>query len=62
MAKLPPRLTPAQTARVVETAWSDRPPFNQVLLRHGLGPGELMRLMRRELTPSAFRLWSQRTR
>ena len=62
VAKPVPRLTPEQTARVVETAWDDRPPFHQVLLRHGLGAGELMRLMRRELTPSAFKLWSQRTR
>ncbi|MEO6410188.1 MAG: DUF2805 domain-containing protein [Burkholderiaceae bacterium] len=62
MAKRAPRLTPEQTARVVETAWYDHPPFHQVLLRHGLGAGELMRVMRRELTPSAFKVWSQRMR
>ena len=62
MAKPVPRLTPEQIARVVETAWRDRPPWNEVLMRHGLGHGELVQVMRRELTPSAFRLWSRRAR
>ena len=62
MARPVPRLTPEQIAQVIATAWDDRPPFNTVLARHGLGPGELVRLLRQQLTPSAFKLWSARTR
>lgn len=62
MAKPVPLLSPDEVARVVETAWRDQPPFNLVLLRHGVGPGELVRLMRRQLTPSAYKLWSRRIR
>ena len=61
MAKPAPRLSAADIARVIETAWDDRPPFNAVLLRHGLSEGQLVALLRRELTPNAYRLWVQRS-
>ena len=60
MAKPVPRLTPAEAARIVATAWDDRPPYHRVLMAHGLTEGQLLQLMRRELTPSAFKLWKQR--
>ncbi len=60
MAKPVPRLTPAEVERIVATAWQDRPPYHRVLIEHGLGTGPLLQLMRRELTPSAFKLWKQR--
>jgi uncharacterized protein (TIGR03643 family) len=62
MAKPVPRLSAADIARVIATAWVDEPPFNQVLMRHGLTPGQLVQLLKRELTPSAFKLWNARTR
>ena len=62
MAKPVPRLSADEIARVIATAWDDRPPFDRVLREHGLGPGQLVQLLRRELTPSAFRLWTARTR
>ena len=62
MAKPVPRLTPDQIARVIATAWDDRPPFNAVLMGHGLTQGQLVQLLERELTPTAFKLWSARTR
>jgi len=61
MAKPIPRLSPADIARVIETAWDDRPPFQAVLLSHGLLPGQVFQLLKRELTPSAFKLWTTRT-
>ena len=39
MAKPAPRLTPAEIQRVIATAWDDRPPFNAVLMAHGLTEG-----------------------
>lgn len=57
MAKPIPRLTPDAIQRVIATAFEDRPPYHRVLLQHGLGQGELVQLMKRELTPSAYKLW-----
>lgn len=60
MAKPVPRLSAAETQRVIAVAWDDRPPFHAVLMSHGLSEGQLVQLLRRELTPNAFRLWSTR--
>jgi uncharacterized protein (TIGR03643 family) len=62
MAKPIPRLAPAEIERVIATAWDDRPPFNAVLVSHGLTQGQLVQLLKRELTPNAFKLWTARTR
>jgi uncharacterized protein (TIGR03643 family) len=62
MAKPVPRLTPAQIERVIATAWDDRPPFNAVLMAHGLTEGQLVQLLKRELTSNAFKVWTARTR
>ncbi|WP_077035153.1 DUF2805 domain-containing protein [Pelomonas sp. KK5] len=58
MAKLPPRLSPEEKKRVVATAWEDMPPYPKVQLEHSIGPGELVALMKRELTPAAYKLWA----
>lgn len=60
MAKPAPRLDAAELARVIATAWDDRPPFNAVLLNHGLNEGQVVALLKRELTPSAYSAWTQR--
>ena len=60
MAKPAPCLTSAEIARVIETAWDDRPPFNAVLLQHGLNEGQVVSLVERELTPNAYKVWLQR--
>ena len=62
MAKPVPRLTPAEIQRVIEIAWDDRPPFPAVLRSHGLSPGQVVQLLKRELTPNAFKVWTARTR
>ncbi|MDN3919101.1 DUF2805 domain-containing protein [Roseateles violae] len=62
MAKLPPRLSPEETQRVVATAWDDLPPYNRVLMEHGIGPGELVALMKRALSPAAYKQWAARAK
>jgi uncharacterized protein (TIGR03643 family) len=62
MAKPIPRLPPAEIARVIATAWDDHPPFNAVLMAHGLTQGQLVQLLKRELTPSAYKLWVARSK
>lgn len=60
MAKPAPRLNPEQIQAVIATAWDDHPPFNAVLLQHGLNEGQVVSLLKRELTPNAYKLWVQR--
>lgn len=60
MARPVPRLSAAEIASVIAIAWDDRPPFRAVLLAHGLGEGQVMQLLKRELTPNAFKTWKAR--
>lgn len=60
MAKTAPRLSPDEIKRVIATAFEDVPPYNRVMLEHGVGHGELVALLKRELTPSAYKLWAAR--
>jgi uncharacterized protein (TIGR03643 family) len=60
MAKTAPRLAPDEIQRVIATAWDDKPPYNKVLLQHGIGHGALVALLKREMTPAAFKLWTAR--
>ncbi len=62
MAKTVPPLTAAQIAGTIEVAWDDRPPFNRVLRECGLSHGQVVQLLRRELTPNAFKAWTARTK
>ena len=60
MAKPAPRLSPDEIKAVIATAWDDRPPVNAVLRAHGLSHGEVVALLKRELTPSAYKTWQAR--
>jgi uncharacterized protein (TIGR03643 family) len=62
MAKPIPRLSPDEIQRVIATAWDDRPPYPQVLRQHGLLPGQLVQLLKRELTSNAYKVWVARTK
>lgn len=62
MAKPVPRLSAEEIQRVIAVAWDDRPPFHAVMRSHGLSPGQVVQLLKRELTPNAFKVWTARTR
>jgi uncharacterized protein (TIGR03643 family) len=62
MAKPVPRLSPEEIQRIIAVAWDDRPPFPAVLRSHGLSHGQVVQLLKRELTPSAFKTWQARIR
>jgi uncharacterized protein (TIGR03643 family) len=62
IAKLAPRLSAEEIRSVIALAWDALPPFADVMTRHGISPGQVVALMRRELTPNAFKIWSARTR
>jgi uncharacterized protein (TIGR03643 family) len=62
MAKPAPKLSPDEIQRVIATAFEDSPPYTKVLLMHGIGHGELVALLKRQLTPAAYKLWAARGR
>jgi uncharacterized protein (TIGR03643 family) len=55
-----PVLTAEQTDRIIEMAWEDRTPFEAILAQFGLRENEVIRLMRREMKPSSWRMWRAR--
>jgi len=53
-------LTAPATDRIIEMAWEDRTPFEAILAQFGLRENEVIRLMRRELKHTSWRLWRAR--
>ena len=53
-------LTDSEVSRVVEMAWEDRTPFEVIEATFGLSESETIKLMRREMKASSFRLWRKR--
>lgn len=46
--------------RIVEMAWEDRTTFDAIELQFGMSEGQVIRLMRREMKPSSWRMWRKR--
>lgn len=49
-----------QKDRIIEMSWEDRTPFEAIEFQFGITESEVIKVMRRELKPSSFRLWRQR--
>ena len=49
-----------QLDRVIEMAWEDRTPFEAIAYQFGLSESDVIKIMRRELKPSSFKLWRKR--
>jgi len=47
-------------SRIIEMAWEDRTPFEAIERLYGLSESHVIKLMRRELKPSSFKLWRAR--
>jgi uncharacterized protein (TIGR03643 family) len=45
---------------IIRLAWEDRTTFEEIRARTGASEHEVIRIMRRELKPSSFRLWRRR--
>jgi uncharacterized protein (TIGR03643 family) len=54
------RLDARATDRVIQMAWEDRTPFDAIEWQFGLDEEAVIRLMRRHLKASSFRLWRKR--
>ena len=53
-------LRPEQIDRIIEMAWEDRTPFDAIQIQFGLKEEEVIRMMRREMKPSSFKMWRTR--
>ena len=55
------QLTQEQIDRIIQMAWEDRTTFDAIREQFGLQPGEVIKLMRKNLKSSSFRCWRKRT-
>ncbi len=53
-------LSQADISRVIEMAWEDRTPFEAIERLYHLSESQVIALMRKQVKPSAFRLWRKR--
>lgn len=53
-------MTERETDRIIEMAWEDRTPFEAIETQFGVAEGEVIKLMRRELKESSFKMWRKR--
>ena len=60
MKTILPVLSERDIDRIIEMAWEDRTPFEAIEMQFGLNEQEVIKLMRRELKPSSWRLWRER--
>lgn len=53
-------LSDQETDRVIAMAWEDRTPFEAIKFQFDLTESQVIRIMRKQLKPSSFRLWRKR--
>ena len=53
-------MTAEELDRVVEMAWEDRTSFDAINRQFGLTEKEVIKIMRREMKPSSFKMWRAR--
>lgn len=54
-------LSAADIDRIIMMAWEDRTSFDAIRQQFDLSPGDVIKLMRREMTANSFKLWRRRT-
>jgi uncharacterized protein (TIGR03643 family) len=53
-------LEPSDLSRVIEMAWEDRTPFEAIEIQFGLNEAAVIKLMRKHMKASSFKLWRAR--
>ena len=48
------------TDNIIKLAWSDKISFEKIERLHGTNESEVIKIMRKNLKPSSFRLWRKR--
>lgn len=54
------KFTEIQIDRIIEMAWEDRTPFEAITFQFGISEQETIKIMRREMKPSSFKMWRER--
>ena len=55
-------LCAADIDRIIEMAWEDRTTYEAIEIQFGLKQQDVIKLMRKELKLSSFKLWRERTK
>ncbi len=50
----------AQISEIIALAWDDETAFDVIERQFGLPEADVIKLMRREMKPSSFRMWRKR--
>jgi uncharacterized protein (TIGR03643 family) len=53
-------LTPDDINRIIQMAWEDRTSFDTIRTQFGVNESEVIKLMRKHMKLSSFRLWRAR--
>ena len=48
--------------RIIEMVWEDRTTFEAIEIQFGLKQQDVIKLMRKEMKPSSFKMWRERTK
>ena len=49
-----------ETSRIIEMAWEDRTTFDSIKDQFGLSESEVIKIMRKNLKKSSFKMWRKR--
>jgi uncharacterized protein (TIGR03643 family) len=53
-------LTDREIDRIIEMAWEDRTPFDAIQIQFGIAEKEVIKLMRKHMKQSSFKMWRAR--
>ena len=53
-------LSEEEINRIIEMAWEDRTPFDAIQAQFGIAEAEVIKLMRRNMKLSSFKMWWER--
>ena len=51
---------PTETSRIIEMAWEDRTTFDSIKDQFGLSETEVIKVMRKHMKRSSFKMWRKR--
>lgn len=54
------QMTERDIDRIIEMAWEDRTPFEAIEMQFEVSESEVVKLMRKELKESSFKMWRKR--
>ena len=49
-----------ETSRIIEMAWEDRTTFDSIKDQFGLSESEVIKIMRKQMKRSSFKMWRKR--